>query len=157
MNESLQRVRASFERWYKQQFGAVLVTTTIGSERREPDFVLLHDAGELWIVEIKRMDYHLTDEEYNRAINYLYSLDTFLNENPRIGAQFPRRRLTVIVDHIDKLRPASLSSLVSDQRIDRRTWRELLDSTLRAHRDFLERVYAMRLGEQSDGDTAHAG
>ncbi|ATL69515.1 ATP-binding protein [Nocardia terpenica] len=150
MNESLKRVRASFERWYLQKFGATLVTTSIGSEKREPDFVLLHDSGELWIVEIKRMDYHLTDEEYNRAINYLYSLDTFLTENPRIGAQFPRRRLTFIVDHIDKLRPASRSSLDSDSRIDRRTWRELLDSTLRAHRDFLERVYEMRAVEDEE-------
>ncbi|MBY8856297.1 ATP-binding protein [Nocardia sp. CA2R105] len=144
MNESLTRVRAAFERWYAQKFGSTLVTSAIGSAKREPDFVLLHDAGELWIVEIKRMDYHLTDEEYNRAINYLYALDTFLTENPRIGDQFPRRRLTFIVDHIDRLRPASLSSLDSDARVDRRTWRELLDSTLRAHRDFLERVYAMR-------------
>ncbi|WP_330230697.1 ATP-binding protein [Nocardia sp. NBC_00508] len=149
MNESLKRVRASFERWYAQQFGVTLVTTAIGSEKREPDFVLLHDSGELWIVEIKRMDYHLTDEEYNRAINYLYALDAFLNENPRIGTQFPRRRLTFIVDHTDKLRPASLSSLDSDARVDRRTWRELLDATLRAHRDFLEHVYTMR-GEEDE-------
>jgi hypothetical protein len=154
MNESLNRVRAAFERWYAQKFGSTLVTTAIGSAKREPDFVLLHDAGELWIVEIKRMDYHLTDEEYNRAINYLYALDTFLTENPRIGDQFPRRRLTFIVDHIDRLRPASLSSLDSDARIDRRTWRELLDSTLRAHRDFLERVYAMR---GLEGERAQAG
>ncbi|MCX4093995.1 ATP-binding protein [Nocardia sp. alder85J] len=147
MNESLKRVRAAFERWYAQKFGVTLTTTSIGSEKREPDFVLLHDSGELWIVEIKRMDYHLTDEEYNRAINYLYALDTFLTENPRIGVQFPRRRLTFIVDHIDRLRPASRSSLESDARIDRRTWRELLDSTLRAHRDFLERVYEMRSEE----------
>ncbi|MBU3063768.1 ATP-binding protein [Nocardia sp. NEAU-G5] len=155
MNESLKRVRASFERWYAQRFGTTLVTTAIGSEKREPDFVLLHDSGELWIVEIKRMDYHLTDEEYNRAINYLYSLDTFLTENPRIGAQFPRRRLTFIVDHVDKLRPASRSSLDSDSRIDRRTWRELLDSTLRAHRDFLERVYAMRGAEEESEPAGH--
>ncbi|MEU1210349.1 ATP-binding protein [Nocardia sp. NPDC005825] len=148
MNESLKRVRASFERWYAQKFGTPLVTSSIGSEKREPDFVLLHDSGELWIVEIKRMDYHLTDEEYNRAVNYLYELDHFLDENPRIGAQFPRRRLTFIVDHIDRLGPASLSSLVSDQRVDRRTWRELLDATLRAHRDFLERVYAMRVSDR---------
>ncbi|WP_019930075.1 ATP-binding protein [Nocardia sp. BMG111209] len=158
MNESLKRVRASFERWYAQKYGETLLTTSIGSEKREPDFVLLHDSGELWIVEIKRMDYHLTDEEYNRAINYLYALDTFLTENPRIGAQFPRRRLTFIVDHIDRLRPASRSSLDSDARIDRRTWRELLDSTLRAHRDFLERVYEMRAEEDAGpADGVRAG
>ncbi|WP_280264752.1 ATP-binding protein [Nocardia wallacei] len=155
MNESLERVRASFERWYAQKFGATLVTTTIGSHRREPDFVLLHDSGELWIVEIKRMDYHLTDTEYARAINYLYALDRFLDDNPRIGAQFPRRRLTFIVDHVDRLGPASLSSLDSDSRVDRRTWRELLDATLRAHRDFLERVYAMR-GDDETTLSGHA-
>lgn len=158
MNESLKRVRASFERWYAQKFGVSLRTSAIGSEKREPDFVLLHDSGELWIVEIKRMDYHLTDNEYNRAVNYLYELDRFLDENPRIGAQFPRRRLTFIVDHIDRLGPASLSSLFSDQRVDRRTWRELLDATLRAHRDFLERVYAMRgSGEESHSDADRRG
>ncbi|WP_405139265.1 ATP-binding protein [Nocardia sp. NBC_01388] len=156
MNESLKRVRASFERWYAQKFGTTLLTSAIGSERREPDFVLLHDSGELWIVEIKRMDYHLTDEEYNRAVNYLYELDRFLEENPRIGTQFPRRRLTFIVDHIDRLGPAALSSLMSDQRVDRRTWRELLDATLRAHRDFLDRVYSMR-GSDEDSGTARAG
>ncbi|MEV6768010.1 ATP-binding protein [Nocardia sp. NPDC051030] len=157
MNESLKRVRASFERWYAHKFGTALLTTTIGSPKREPDFVLLHDSGELWIVEIKRMDYHLTDEEYNRAVNYLYELDRFLEENPRIGAQFPRRRLTFIVDHIDKLGPASLSSLFSDQRVDRRTWRELLDATLRAHRDFLERVYSMRGADEEGQGAARAG
>ncbi|WP_153807898.1 ATP-binding protein [Nocardia sp. SYP-A9097] len=156
MNESLKRVRASFERWYTHKFGTTLLTTAIGSPKREPDFVLLHDSGELWIVEIKRMDYHLTDEEYNRAVNYLYELDRFLDENPRIGAQFPRRRLTFIVDHIDRLGPAALSSLMSDQRVDRRTWRELLDATLRAHRDFLDRVYSMRGNEEEEG-TARAG
>ncbi|WP_327144709.1 ATP-binding protein [Nocardia sp. NBC_01327] len=156
MNESLKRVRASFERWYAQKFGTTLLTSAIGSERREPDFVLLHDSGELWIVEIKRMDYHLTDEEYNRAVNYLYELDRFLDENPRIGAQFPRRRLTFIVDHIDRLGPAALSSLMSDQRVDRRTWRELLDATLRAHRDFLDRVYSMRGSDEENG-AARAG
>ncbi|WP_067571594.1 ATP-binding protein [Nocardia acidivorans] len=156
MNESLKRVRASFERWYTHKFGTTLLTTAIGSPKREPDFVLLHDSGELWIVEIKRMDYHLTDEEYNRAVNYLYELDRFLDENPRIGAQFPRRRLTFIVDHIDRLGPASLSSLMSDQRVDRRTWRELLDATLRAHRDFLDRVYSMRGNDEEEG-TARAG
>ncbi|MGV9411140.1 ATP-binding protein [Nocardia sp. NPDC003693] len=156
MNESLQRVRASFERWYAHKFGASLQTSAVGSPKREPDFVLLHDSGELWIVEIKRMDYHLTDTEYNRAVNYLYELDRFLEENPRIGAQFPRRRLTFIVDHIDRLGPASLSSLCSDHRVDRRTWRELLDSTLRAHRDFLDRVYAMR-GSEDEPGAARAG
>ncbi|MFE0736582.1 ATP-binding protein [Streptomyces sp. NPDC058855] len=147
MNESLERVRKSFEAWYYKKEGVSLVTTAINRHRREPDFVMLHDSGTLWIVEIKRMNYHLTDAEYLRAVNYLSDLDAFLSENQTLGQQFPIRKLTFIADHTDKLSSVSLSSMQNDHRIDIRGWHELLDDTLRAHRDFLSRVESVR----SDG------
>ncbi|WP_158734317.1 ATP-binding protein [Streptomyces sp. NRRL F-2747] len=144
MNESLERVRKSFEAWYFKKEGVALVTSAINRHRREPDFVLLHDSGTLWIVEIKRMNYHLTDAEYLRAVNYLHDLDAFLNENPTLGMQFPIRKLTFVADHIDKLSSVSMSSMRNDHRIAIRGWHELLDDTLRAHRDFLARVEGVR-------------
>jgi hypothetical protein len=150
MNESLQRVRSSFESWYQTRFKEEIVTTAIGDPRREPDFVLLHDAGELRIVEIKRINYSLTDAEFERAIAYLDRLEEFLNENTLIGAQFKRRSLILVVDNIDRLRSTAKSSLSRDDRITHRTWRELLDSTERAHKDFLARVNTMK-GSSSDG------
>lgn len=148
MNESLERVRASFVAWYKKQYNEELVTSAIGNPRREPDFVLLNDAGVLWIVEIKRMDYHLTDEEYSRALNYLDRLEEFLDANQAIGRQFPIRRLTFVVDHLDKLKGTSTSSLKNDVRIDHRTWHDLVDSTKRAHKDFLNHVERAKMGPQ---------
>ncbi|MFH8219848.1 ATP-binding protein [Streptomyces sp. NPDC018034] len=153
MNESLERVRKSFEAWYFKKEGVALVTTAINRHRREPDFVMLHDSGTLWIVEIKRMNYHLTDAEYLRAVNYLTDLDTFLNLNPTLGQQFPVRKLTFIADHTDKLGSVSISSMQNDHRIDIRGWHELLDDTQRAHRDFLSRVEAVR----TDGALPPAG
>lgn len=144
-NESLKRVRASFEAWYKKKYNRTIITSAINRERKEPDFVMLHDSGVLWIVEIKRMNYHLTDEEYRRALRYLVDLETFLDENPTLGKQFPIRRLTFVVDHVDKLDEVTMSSLQSDQRVDRKGWHELLDDTLRAHRDFLARVEEMKI------------
>lgn len=144
MNESLKRVRAAFEAWYMSKHKTELVTTAIGSGAKEPDFVLLHDAGVLWIVEIKRMDHHLTDPEYQRALNYLEALTEFLEQNPAIGKQFPIRRLTFVADHGDKLGVVSRSSLEKDDRVDRRSWHELLDSTKRAHKDFLTKVYELQ-------------
>ncbi|MCC0098385.1 ATP-binding protein [Streptomyces flavotricini] len=156
MNESLERVRKSFEAWYFKKEGVALVTSAINRHRREPDFVLLHDSGTLWIVEIKRMDYHLTNDEYLRAVNYLSDLDDFLNENPTLGRQFPIRKLTFIADHTDKLSSVSLSSMKNDERIAIRGWHELLDDTLRAHRDFLARVENLRHdsvpGQRIDAD-----
>jgi hypothetical protein len=97
------------------------------------------------------MEYHLTDEEYLRAMNYLSKLEEFLNENSTLGEQFPIRKLTFVVDHINKLSDVSKSSLSSDRRVDRRGWHELLDSTKRAHKDFLARVDAIK-GSQGGGD-----
>lgn len=158
MNESLKRVRGQFESWYDTKYpGQSIVTTAIGSPRREPDFVLLNDAGTLWIVEIKRVNYGLTDPEYERAVNYLEELELFLDENRSIGAQFPFRKLTFIVDNIKKLGRSTSSSLQSDPRIESRTWRELLDSTQRAHRDFLTRVYELKSAEGTAENTEDSG
>lgn len=148
MNESLSRVRAQFEAWYKEVKGEEIATSAINTPRREPDFVLLNDAGVLWIVEIKRMDYHLTDAEYQRAYNYLVSLDEFLDANPLLAQEFPVRKLDIVVDHIDRLAPAIRSSLMSDPRVGRKTWNELLSNTKRAHRDFLARVNTMQSGQE---------
>ncbi|MFF4556379.1 ATP-binding protein [Streptomyces sp. NPDC001422] len=144
MNESLERVRKSFESWFFKKHGQALVTTAINRQAKRPDFVLLHDSGTLWIVEIKRMDYHLTDAEYLRAVNYLADLDEFLNQVDSLGKQFPVRKLTFIADHQDKLSSVSLSSVANDDRIQIRGWHDLLDDTLRAHRDFLARVNDMK-------------
>ncbi|MEU5911252.1 ATP-binding protein [Micromonospora sp. NPDC047527] len=158
MNESLKRVRASFEIWYEKVFRKSVVTSAIDNERKEPDFVMLNDAGVLWIVEIKRLEYHLTDEEYQRGFGYLAALTKFLDDNKELGDQFPIRRLTFVSDYIDRLSPVSLSSLNSDPRVSHRTWHELLDFTKRAHRDFLERVEAsgvsLRAGEVPLDDDA---
>ncbi|WP_406484504.1 ATP-binding protein [Streptomyces microflavus] len=144
MNESLERVRKSFESWYFKKHNIALVTTAINRQSKRPDFVLLHDSGTLWIVEIKRMNYHLTDAEYLRAVNYLADLDEFLNQVDALGKQFPVRKLTFIADHKDKLSSVSISSVANDNRIQIRGWHDLLDDTLRAHRDFLARVDNIR-------------
>ncbi|WP_405617856.1 ATP-binding protein [Streptomyces sp. NBC_00076] len=149
MNESLERVRKSFESWYFKQKGVALLTSAINRQSKRPDFVLLHDSGTLWIVEIKRMNYHLTDAEYARAVNYLADLNDFLDQVDALGKQFPVRKLTFIADHTDKLSSVSLSSVANDDRIEIRGWHDLLDDTLRAHRDFLARVDDLK----NDGST----
>ncbi|WP_327578464.1 ATP-binding protein [Streptomyces sp. NBC_00145] len=144
MNESLERVRKSFESWYFKKNSVALVTSAINRQSKRPDFVLLHDSGTLWIVEIKRMNYHLTDPEYMRAVDYLSDLDEFLNQVDALGKQFPVRKLTFIADHTDRLSNVARSSVANDDRIEIRGWHDLLDDTLRAHRDFLARVDDMK-------------
>lgn len=145
MNKSLERIRSSFETWYAKRTGRQITTTAIATPGRRPDFVLLNGArGTLWIVEIKRIEYHLTDDEFTRAVDYLGSLNDFLDGNPVFGDDFPVRRLTFIVDHVDRLTHSNRRLLDNDPLIEQRGWHDLLELTDRAHRDFLAKVEDLR-------------
>lgn len=141
MNEPLKRVRKSFESWYEGKYGTKVVTSTIDCGRKEPDFVLLHDSGTLWIVEIKRMGYKLTDREFTNAYNYLVALKDFLKSNPEFGDEFLQTKLTFIVESTEKLSPANRRLFETDPEIEDHTWREILNRTEFVHRDFTDAVY----------------
>ncbi|MGW7548935.1 ATP-binding protein [Streptomyces sp. NPDC054770] len=145
MNEALDRVRNSFESWYFKRSSRLIATSSIRDPDRRPDFVLLNGPrGTIWVVEIKRVDYHLTDDEFTRAVDYLESLEEFLDDNPEFAAQFPIRRLTFIVDHIDRLSRTNRRLLKESVNVERRSWYDLLEQTDQAHRDFLRKVEKLR-------------
>lgn len=145
MNDTLDRVRSSFESWYFTRSSQLIATSSIRDPERRPDFVLLNGPrGTLWVVEIKRVDYHLTDDEFSRAVDYLGSLEDFLEDTPSFGMEFPVRRLTFIVDHIDRLSRTNRRLLEESSNIERRSWYDLLEQTDQAHRDFLAKVEKVR-------------
>jgi hypothetical protein len=145
MNEALDRVRSSFESWYFKKSNQLIATSTIRDPERRPDFVLLNGPrGTIWVVEIKRIDYHLTDDEFSRAVDYLECLEEFLDDTPEFGMHFPVRRLTFIVDHIDRLSGANRRLLKESRNVERRSWYDLLEQTDQAHQDFLRKVERLR-------------
>lgn len=145
MNDTLDRVRESFESWHFTRWNHLISTSSIRNPERRPDFVLLNGPkGTLWVVEIKRVDYHLTDEEFSRAVDYLGSLEDFLEDTPSFGREFPIRRLTFIVDHIDRLSRTNRKLLEESPNIERRGWHDLMEQTDQAHRDFLAKVEKLR-------------
>lgn len=147
MNDSLDRVRDAFQSWYANTMDSMITTSAIGNPSLRPDFVLVNGPrGTLWVVEIKRVGYHLTDAEYERAVDYLQILQEFLDAHPMYGQQFPIRRLTFIVDHVDKLSRRNRKQLADDADIEQRGWYDLLEQTDQAHRDFLLKVDRIRSG-----------
>jgi hypothetical protein len=154
MNETLDRVRNSFESWYFTKSNQLIATSSIRNPERRPDFVLLNGPrGTLWVVEIKRVDYHLTDEEFSRAVDYLGSIEDFLEDTPAFGREFPVRRLTFIVDHIDRLSRTNRRLLTESSNVERRSWYDLLEQTDQAHRDFLAKVEKLRQDPTGSEDT----
>lgn len=157
MNESLERVRKNFEAWYFKEKQQLICTSAVATEKKEPDFVLLNGARQtLWIVEIKRIGYHLTNEEFTTAFDYLEALDDFLERHPQLGSLFPMRRLTMIVDHVDRLSNSNRRLLEKDDRIEQRGWHDLLAQTQEAHEDFLNRVDDIRRHSDSGPDAPGA-
>lgn len=145
MDTQLDRVRSSFESWYFKKSSQLISTTAIRDPERRPDFVLLNGPrGTIWVVEIKRIDHHLTDSEFTRAVDYLESLEEFLDDTQEFGVHFPIRRLTFIVDNIDRLSRTNRRLLKESQNVERRSWYDLLEQTDQAHQDFLRKVEKLR-------------
>ncbi|MFF1459826.1 ATP-binding protein [Streptomyces sp. NPDC058330] len=147
MNDALERVRSSFESWHFRKTNQLIATTAIRDPDRRPDFVLLNGPrGTVWVVEIKRIDYHLTDAEFTRAVDYLSSLEEFLDCTPEFGCQFPLRRLTFVVDHVDRLSSTNRRLLKGVPNIEQQSWYDLLEQTGQAHQDFLRKVEELKRG-----------
>ena len=139
-NEPLHRLRTSFQTWYKRTHGTEVVTTSIGSPTRQPDFVMLNYEGRIEIVEIKRPGHGLTDQEYERAYNYLDAVTTFLKENPEFSESFPNAKLTIVCDRLNLRNAVYVGSIDTAENIARKSWVAVLNGTMQAHEDFLSRV-----------------
>lgn len=147
-NQSLASTRRNFESWYLANYGKEIVTSVIDNPSKQPDFVLLNHEGRFELVEIKRPQHAITDEEFDRAFGYLVAARKFIGETHTVRELFPKATLTIICDEqrLDELRE---NSLHTDPDISRRNWHSLLESATRRHEDFLNVVRA-RQGELPD-------
>ena len=141
-NQSLNSLRAAFESWFRLTHGTEIVTTSMDSAKR-PDFVMLSHAGSVEIVELKKPNHALTDDEYYRAFNYRHIVLSFLQKNADLRASFPKVRLTIVSDEL-ALNPALVSALEREDDIAHKPWATVLHDTMEAHQDFLKRVRALQ-------------
>ena len=111
---------------------------------------MLNHEGRLEVIEIKRPQHSMTDEEFERAFGYLEAVDTFISQNESVKRNYPEARLTIVCDRLglDDLRGRLVET---DQRIGRRTWHDLLEMTKRSHGDFLAAVTSLQ-GELPSAD-----
>ena len=142
-NQSLASTRRNFHSWYLAKNGEEIVTSTIDSPSKQPDFVMLNHEGRLEVLEIKRPQYALTNAEFDRAFRYLTALREFISETDSVRTIFPVAQLTIVCDqlNVDALRS---NNIRTDQEIYHRTWHGILESTTRRHENFLKVVRKMQ-------------
>ena len=139
-NESLETLKESFERWYKEKYDEDVVTRKILSKSKRPDFVLLNVVGVLELVEIKRPSRKLPNDEYERLEKYMEALRVFLEENLKFSEQFPRGvHATLVCDGLNLrgVHKTAFTGLRDQGKLEHLKWEEFLKATKDAHEDFL--------------------
>ncbi|MCK4477453.1 ATP-binding protein [Candidatus Bathyarchaeota archaeon] len=142
-NRQFESMRIAFERWFEKTYGAKIITSTVESETRRPDFIMLHVGSNIEIVEIKNVDHTLADEEFNRILTYYVAVEGFMNDNPTLKKQFPFLHISLICDKLDLQEQSiklSYKKLYEDNLLVKKTWEELLIDTRKVHEAFLEIV-----------------
>ena len=142
-NQSLNTVRKTYEDWYSSKHGHAVVTSTINNPGLRPDFVLYAEQDLFYVVEIKRPGHELTDDEFDRALEYRDSLSEFIAQNPGVAPANQRVKLIIVCDHVRFDRRGSVSSLETDDRIERKSWHALLQATRVVHRQFINAIENM--------------
>ena len=135
-NQALATTRTNFENWYHTNFQREISTSAIANPTKQPDFVLLNHLGRLEIFEIKRPKHRLTDEEFDRAFNYLTAMRKYVEESDDVKEQFPTVKLTFVCDGLN-LSTMQDRLLETDPGVNKQTWHALLQTTSRSHEDFL--------------------
>ncbi len=142
-NQSLASTRANFQNWYLANYNEQIVTSAIDEPNKKPDFVMLNHEGRLEVIEIKRPQHALANEEFERAFGYLTAVRNFISDTAAVKASFPEARLTIVCDslNLDALRE---NPIHTDSAVFHKTWHDLLESTNRSHEDFLNVVRKMQ-------------
>ena len=142
-NQTLASTRTNFQSWYLARYGVEIITSTIDNPTKQPDFVMLNHEGRLEVVEIKRPQYAITDEEFDRAFGYLTAVREFIKETTAVRSSFPEAQLTIVCDYLN-VNALRANNIRTDSEIQHKTWHDLLESTSRRHEDFLKVVGAMQ-------------
>ena len=138
-NQTLARTRGNFESWYRAKYERDILTSAIDNPNKRPDFVMLNHEGRLEVIEIKRPQHGLTNDEFERAFHYLTATREFIADTDEVRASFPKAKLTIVCDSL-KLEALRSNVLRTDADISHKTWHDLLQSTGRSHEDFLREV-----------------
>lgn len=149
-NRQLSTLRAEFGKFFEKETGQKIRLKPFeeDAETRRPDFVLSADDFGLQIIEIKRPNHKLKNQEWDRIQLYIDQMERFLNldgheEFRRIFKGFT---VTLVCDAIDltgsQLR--AFQSYKADRTMEHTTWTGFLRRTEHMHRHFLEEASRQR-------------
>ena len=141
-NQSFTTLRREFEKFYRQETGDEVSLGEFSETKKRPDFVLSSQDNGLQIVEIKKPGHKLENDEMDRIIKYVDTMEAFLSDskNREFRQIFRAFHTTLVCDDI-KLSGAqrvSFDSYIRDRKLTHINWSTFLLRTKQMHQDFLD-------------------
>ena len=147
-NQSLATLRDKFEQFFKKRTGNEISLSRFSESKKRPDFVLSSDDFGLQIIEIKKPNHKIKNDEWDRIQVYIDQMEAFLNMsgNEEFKTIFKRFTVTIVCDEVG-LTGAQHKAFVSFRRenvVEQITWTNFLRRTRTMHEEFLAEAERQR-------------
>ena len=147
-NQSLTNLRKAFEVYYNKQTGCSISLSNFDDPKIRPDFVLTSQDGIAQIVEIKRPEHSLENNEMDRVVSYHENMESFLKDssNEKLTHYFRDFHITLVCDHIalSGTALAAYNGYLGSRKLTRINWSVFLAKTENVHQDFLKEMQRQR-------------
>ena len=147
-NQSFTTLRREFEKFYRQETGDEISLGEFSETKRRPDFVLSSQDNGLQIIEIKKPGHKLENEEMDRIIKYVDTMEAFLNDSANVEFRqiFQECHATLVCDglSLSGAQRTAFNAYIRDGKLTHINWSTFLLRTKRMHQDFLDEAEEQR-------------
>ncbi len=147
-NQSFETLKKEFKKFYFERTGEWLNLDDFSDPDKQPDFVLSSQADTIQIIEIKKPNWKLKDQEMGRIGNYYAIMTDFLAEpgNSEFQKEFPKFHITLVCDGINLTGQsrAAFDGLKEKKTLTHINWKSFLLRTRKMHEDFLNEADRQR-------------
>jgi len=152
-NQAFSTLRKEFVKFVKQKTGKDLNLEDFSDPVKRADFVMSNHDNAIQIIEIKKPNHKLTDEEVDRIVKYRDLMDEFLNMDghEEFKRLFPQFRITLVCDTVklDGTSRQAVEGMKASGQLLHITWKAFLLRTRQMHKSFLDE--AERLKKEESG------
>lgn len=147
-NQSFETLKEEFKKFYKQRAKSDLDLGDFSDPSKRADFVLSNQDQALEIVEIKRPEHALQNQEMERINKYVDLMDEFLDleGNKDFKSLFPKFHVTLVCDRLalTGVHKSAFDGLVRKGILTHINWRTFLLRTRKMHEAFLNEADRQR-------------
>jgi hypothetical protein len=147
-NVTFETLRAEFVKFYKKKTGVTLNLGDFSDPKKRADFVLSSQDTAIQIIEIKKPDHALTNDEMDRIQKYINLMEEFLalDGHQEFRTAFPDFHVTVVCDKLalNGVHKTAFANYKKEKVLEQITWTTFLLRSRKMHEEFLKEAERQR-------------